>query len=182
MNHLSTTLEDGTTLNTYNWVSDDTVPKLTIMTDGFVVAKKGVYSKFRKKAGAITQNASELYETVEDTAQEKFKNIFQDALYDKPNLNQLAFTIAVHKKNIPVLGYGGDWNNNDYAYTYLLGEERSLFYDAEPISASREYLNCDIYYNNRNSEGKPYSASGLSNNVTLSAELGSTVGTCSPGI
>ena len=176
MNHLSTTLDDGTTLNTYNWVSDDTVPKLTLITDGIVVAKKGVYSKFRKKAGAITQNASELYETVEDEKQEKFKNIFQDALLDKPKLNQLAFTIAVHKKNIPVLGYGGDWNNNDYAYTYLLGEERSLFYDAEPISASREYLNCNIYYNNRNSEGKPYIASGFPNNVTFSRELGSVVG------
>lgn len=176
MNHLSTTLEDGTTLNTYNWVSDDTVPKLTIMTDGFVVAKKGVYSKFRKKAGAITQNASELYETVEDAKQEKFKNIFQDALYDKPNLNQLAFTIAVHKKNIPVLGYGGDWNNNDYAYTYLLGNKRSMFYDTEPISASREYLNCEVYYNNRNSEGKPYVAYGFPNNVTFSRELGSMVG------
>ena len=176
MNHLSTTLEDGTTLNTYNWVSDDTVPKLTLITDGIVVAKKGVYSKFRKKAGAITQNASELYETVEDVAQEKFKNIFQDALQDKPNLNQLAFTIAVHKKNIPVLGYGGDWNNDDYAYTYLLGEKRSMFYDAELISANREYMNCNIYYNNRNSEGKPYIASGFPNNVTFSRELGSVVG------
>ena len=176
MNHLSTTLEDGTTLNTYNWISDDTVPKLTIITDGFVVAKKGVYSKFRKKAGAITQNANELYETVEDAKQEKFKNIFQDALLDKPNLNQLAFTIAVHKKNIPVLGYGGDWNNNDYAYTYLLGNKRSMFYDAEPISASREYLNCGVYYNNRNSEGKPYIANGFPNNTTFSRELGSMVG------
>lgn len=176
MNHLSTTLEDGTTLNTYNWVSDDTVPKLTIITDGFVVAKKGVYSKFRKKAGTITQNASELYETIEDAKQEKFKNIFQDALSDKPNLNQLAFTIAVHKKNIPVLGYGGDWNNDNYAYAYLLGDKRSLFYDAEPISASREYLNCGVYYNNRNSEGKPYIAYGFPNNVTFSRELGSMVG------
>lgn len=176
MNHLSTTLEDGTTLNTYNWVSDDTVPKLTLITDGIVVAKKGVYSKFRKKAGAITQNASELYETVEDAKQEKFKNIFQDALQDRPNLNQLAFTIAVHKKNIPVLGYGGDWNNDNYAYTYLLGDKRSVFYDAEPISASREYLNCGVYYNNRNSEGKPYIANGFPNNVTFSRELGSMVG------
>ena len=176
MNHLSTTLEDGTTLNTYNWVSDDTVPKLTLITDGIVVAKKGVYSKFRKKAGVITQNASELYETVEDEKQEKFKNIFQDALLDKPKLNQLAFTIAVHKKNIPVLQYGGTWNNDDYAYTYLLGNKRSLFYDAEPISANREYLNCDIYYNNRNSEGRPYVAYGFPNNATFSRELGSMVG------
>lgn len=176
MNHLSTTLEDGTTLNTYNWVDDDTVPKLTLITDGVIVAKKGVYSKFRKKAGAITQNASELYETVEDEKQEKFKNIFQDALLDKPNLNQLAFTIAVHKKNIPVLGYGGDWNNDDYAYTYLLGNKRSMFYDAEPISASREYLNCGVYYDNRNSEGRPYIARGFPNNVVFSRELGSMRG------
>lgn len=176
MNHLSTTLEDGTTLNTYNWVSDETVPKLTLITDGIVVAKKGVYSKFRKKAGVITQNARELYEIVEDEKQEKFKNIFQDALLDKPKLNQLAFTIAVHKKNIPVLQYGGTWNNDDYAYTYLLGDKRSLFYDAEPISASREYLNCDVYYNNRNSEGRPYIAYGFPNNAVFSRELGSMVG------
>ena len=182
MNHLSTTLEDGTTLNTYNWISDDTVPKLSIITNGFVVAKKGVYSKFRKKAGVITENASELYEIVEDEKQEKFKNIFQDALLDKPNLNQLAFTIAVHKKNIPVLQYGGTWNNNDYAYTYLLGNKRSLFYDAEPISASREYLNCGVYYNNRNSEGKPYIAYGFPNNATFSKELGHKAGSNWVGI
>ena len=177
MNHLSTTLEDGTTLNTYNWVDDDTVPKLTLITEGIIVAKKGVYSKFRKKTGAvITENAKELYETVEDEKQEKFKNIFQDALLDKPKLNQLAFTIAVHKKNIPVLQYGGTWNNDDYAYTYLLGEKRSLFYDAEPISANRKYLDCDVYYNNRNSEGKPYIAFGFPNNAVFSRELGSMVG------